>query len=281
MVTFARKREYIEWYRLAQETVSDDDIIQVLSADGITNFVNETDWLIIPNKGELKKEQAKNRDNGNIWISLGPAFETFSDESKIRLGISFNNGASRQRLINLLSTANSKTRKSLVEKFSQLDDRFQTTLYKKIKTHNWAESPKYDPVLKFQTNKVSDKDIGLILETAQKIEAEASQKLKEAKEEGKHYSDFPDISIIEIKIDRHREEFVKKVHDIKEVYEICAQIRSNSLIKKELTREIKDLESRLPVGEESLEEGNIQKSKEIMEQITKKKQELELLDNPV
>ena len=66
MLSIERKKQYIEWYKLAQEAVGDEDIIPKLSEDHIVGFVTDNDWLIVPRKGEIKRDQSKNRDDGNI-----------------------------------------------------------------------------------------------------------------------------------------------------------------------------------------------------------------------
>jgi hypothetical protein len=209
--------EYVKWYKLAQSSINDEEIIPNLPDDKIKEFVSQADWLIIPNEIEAKKDQSKNRDNGNIWIRL--------DNGSISFGISFTNVRSIDKLTSLLNTQNTSIRKKLLEIFSKLDDKYKTTVNKKVKEHHRAESPDYQPVFEpIQTNLMNEEKIDFILDTAKRVREEASQKIKDNPELRKLLTDFPDVSLVSVTIDKDENEFVKRILEMRQIYEICTQV---------------------------------------------------------
>ena len=265
----SKLEEYVKWYKLVQLTVNDEDIIPNLPDNKIKEFISQADWLIIPTSGEVKKDQSKSRDNGNIWIRI--------ENGSISFGISFTNVKSIDKLTNLLHPSNSFIRKQIIEVFSKLDDNYETAVYKKVKRDNFAQSPDYQPVFEpIKTNLIDDEKIDFILDTAKRVREEASQKIKDNPELKKLLSDFPDVSLMYITIDKSEEEFKKRILEMKMVYELCTQVKTSSSIKKELEQKKKDLIEMLSKGEDSLEEANIQKDRKIRKEIEETDKQLEI-----
>jgi len=277
----SEKIEYINWYKLAQKIVNDNEIIpEILDEEKILDFVSEENWIIIPTKDEVKKEQSKNRDNGNIWFSLKDFFEGKS-EAHITLGIAFTNKRSIEKLTNVLSPFNSKIRQDLLEKFSHLDDGFKIVLHKKVKKYNFAQAPEYVPVFPpIQCNKINEKEIDNILSTTKNLLKEASEKVKESDEARIKLSDFPEISLCYIEIPKDEKDFEKRMFQLKEIYIACTGIKTDSELKqiqrkknselkiqlKEIDKKIKELKEKKElldaeishIIEESIDEDNPQ-----------------------
>lgn len=274
MVSVEGKKQYIEWYNLAQETIDNEEIIPKISDDRIIDVVSERNWLPIPIKIEQTKEHTKNRDNCKIWISIGRAFGDPINSKKIQMGLSYNNQKGIDRFVNLLLPFNSELRKSVVEKFSKTDPRYKLIIYRKVKEFNYAQVPDYDPVLEFAVNKIKDKEINEILELVQRLSVEARQKSKEEKEKGKYFSDFPEISL-EIEINRDKEEFKKLMVETVELYKILSRVEDENSIIRKLKQEIKNLEEMRPRGEAIFEEGALEKDKKLRDKIEEKNKQLE------
>jgi hypothetical protein len=233
----AKISEYIRLYKLAVAAVSDESVLPSRSDTEIKDLISPAGWLGMREKGE-NKEEAVNSKKPNIWVDINELEESkrYPDtvdedisEPGLRIGLYFNTIGALRNAKNLLQSHNVAQKEELLDRLSQLDDVYQTRLRRKIKSYNYAQTPNYETVLKFPTNKINDELIAKLFERSDEIEEEGRIKMKSEQV----VQEFPSLDLVYIKLGEDGTEFAKRIKEVFEVYRIVRSIKSEKIHVKE------------------------------------------------
>jgi hypothetical protein len=165
----AQSNRLIELYKIAESALT--GLIPKLSDEEITQFISSNRWVVIPTIYEKGKKESINRPDPNMYISL-------RYKGKIELGIVCNTLASIQRMKNILSDFHSQDKGLLIKELNKLDDDFKTTLEKKLKPTNHAQTPIYEVDTELQSNTLDEKTLKMLFERAEEILSEGREEMK-------------------------------------------------------------------------------------------------------
>jgi hypothetical protein len=217
----------IELYKISESTLT--GLIPNLSDEEIVQFISSNRWVVIPTSYEKGKKESINRPDPNMYISL-------RHEGKIELGLVCNTLASIQRMKNIFSDFHSQDKGLLIEKLGRLDDDFKTTLEKKLKPTNYAQTPIHEVDSEVQSNTLDEKNFKMLFERAEEILEEGRAEMKNR---GIHWLPIsPHLHITTLLLEENNEIFKEKLKKLKPVYEIALRIKTDEQIN-EITEKAK------------------------------------------
>lgn len=219
-----QKKEYLELYELAGQTIQNNFLIPKRSREEIIkdciHYRNDGTWLMFMPEDETK-DTMKSTDKPNIYL--------FPDGEELEVGITFNNAPATDRFENIVHSLHSNEKEELKKKLGELPPEYTTRIEKKVKTKYYAEPPKFEVVSSCQANELNDKKFDEIVE-----------KIKEIRELGKmetiggknYPAETPAFDLACIRIPRNnREKFVEATKRLFDILETCLEIKSESGIK--------------------------------------------------
>jgi hypothetical protein len=216
------RQEYVPYFRLSESVLG--ELLPRLSDEEITQLVSSLNWVALPLPGEQTKEEIENRSGPHIDFRL--------TESSMRIGLRCNTVPSVDKLRNILQECHTSEKSSLVSGMGQLDDDFQTTVYAKIKEHNWSERGEYLVRFQRQTNKIDAAGFDEMFAISDQIRAEGKGRQKE--EKLPHNPVTPVIDIAYTTIGRGDDQlFNSKISQLKPLYETCLKVKTDSMIRTE------------------------------------------------
>jgi hypothetical protein len=216
------KSEYLKWYRLAEEVLS--ELVPPLDTNEVYGFISKNNWLIIPAGNEKEKSQSITRSDPNIYFSLRL-------EGKIRIGLVCNTLESVRRIRNILHGFHTAERENLISELRKLDGTFKTVVQKKIKEHNPLQTPIYKNEFEFPTNIVDDSLLSKTFERIDQILEEGQTMMKMDPKRWRVLA--PKLVIAEVFIDRDESKFKEVLSKLKPAYEIALQIKTKEQIDEE------------------------------------------------
>jgi hypothetical protein len=198
-----------------------------LNAAEITKFVSDNNWLIIPVGAEKDRTDAITRSDPNIYFSLGA-------HGRMRVGFFCNTLESVRRLRNLLHGFHTAEKDQFVQELRKLDDKFKTAVQRKIKEYHHFQTPEYETVYEFPTNRI---DEDLLRQTFEKIDQIMDESDALMKEQGKSWRTLaPVIRIAHTVIDRNKNAFRDVLEQLKPAYQIALHVKTDQEIDRELQR---------------------------------------------
>ncbi len=243
MIGIEQKKEYIKWYRLAQQAVNDESIIPNLEDAQIIDLVSSENWLPIASPDLVDgRDAVKVSVYPNIYIDLD------TEESEISIGLVFNTSVSIDRVReSILTSYSSKEKNELARLLHALDDNYNTAIA--IKTRrNFRSTPEYTTadentsLFQIQTNKIDDKSIELMFDCVNRVREEGIENRVKKIESGEatpSYSETPVLDLATIDISLDEEIFVQRIREMVGLYRICLKIKTSSEIRKIEEKEAK------------------------------------------
>lgn len=232
------KTKYIKWYRLAQEIVKNDILIPDRTDEQIIDLVSQEDWLMFTPK-DVTREQAKNSNDPNIWFTIDKdSTKLFKGESKenekdrARIGLTFNTIPSVEKIKNILSGYCKKEKEELIKQLLTLEGVWKIKVKRKIKEHNFAESPTYIEEYKKDSNQIDGGIVDEVIKVSNRIRKEGDLKREEFKIKDKFYLETPSIELMECDFALNEQEYQKRIKEAFEVLAICLNVKTDSEIKK-------------------------------------------------
>lgn len=208
--------QYIPWYKILIRVY--EGMVPDRSDEQIMGMVSPKNWLMVPITGETSRTQGKNRDMGNMFFAL------YEDE--IHIGISYQNIQALDNFKNIAHYFHAPEKSELVRLLTELDDTFETALFKKIKKYHPLQAPDYEDVLTFKTNTLNEKNLEQLIEQSDEI-----------RKEGRHIqekNDFPiitpAINLTQVWISADETSFIKALEKLKPIYRILMNIKTHAEI---------------------------------------------------
>jgi len=215
----SEKEEYVKWYRLAEKAIG--NLVQHPREDAeILKWVSREGWLLVPTHLEKDKEKLKQAPHPHIFF--------FFDNGHIRMGLTCNSQESIRKMRNILHKFHTQERAEFLDRLRQLDNDFATAVLSKEKPHHHLQTPEYHEVFKIQTNKINDRSINRLFQCVDEIREEG--RTKKAIENSKRIKIFPMLDLAWTRARKNEEHFLKKMSQLKPLYEICLKIRTDSQI---------------------------------------------------
>lgn len=227
------QKEYIKWYRLAQEYVNDKNLFPSLTDTEILKNISRNNWLMFANAYQQEKKHAINLPEPNIYLSI--------EKDKLWVGIAFNNLAAVEKLTNILSDKSSAERNELIKMLLKLNNNYITIVERRIRKY-YGPRPEFITETEIQTNKLNETEFQKIIKTCIKIREEGKEHKKLASHES--FFECPAINLIAINIDKDVDKLKSVLSDIVPIYKICLDIKSTRDIEEgDLSEKIKQIES--------------------------------------
>jgi len=222
----SEKGKYVKWYRLAERAMG-DLIPHPRKNSEIFKWVSMEDWLLIPTHAERDMGEAKNRPNPNIYFSV--------EDDGIDLGLVCNTQDSIRKMRNILHTYHTREREELLSRLKRLDGGFITTVYAKAYPYHPRQSPNYKQVFQTQANEIDDEAIKEIFRHVDMVRKRGRR--KKLAENKRWTPVLPVIDIAKTRVNKKDEDFVKRMTQLKPLYETCLEIKTQAQINREMRRE--------------------------------------------
>lgn len=178
--------------------------------------------------GEHNKEGAKNRPAPNLSFSL------YEDET--RIGISYQNLPSIKLFKNIAHEFHDSDRSELIGHLRNLDDDFETTVYRMIKEHHFAEEPEYEQEYSFITNTIDEVKLEKVISLSDEIRVEGRERRLA---EGKSWTPvILGIDLANIRLEKDEDSFRRVLRQIKPIYQIVLNIYTSQEINQKLSEEL-------------------------------------------
>jgi hypothetical protein len=211
--------EYIPWYRIAEEVLAGS--IPLLEDKEIVNFVSHNHWLILPTSTEKDRKDSIIRSDANIYFDL-------SKKGKITVGFVCNTLESVRRMRNLLHGFHTTEKDRFIHQLRLLDDRYTTSIERKIKAYYFAQTPEYETDFEFTTNTINDE---LLTQAFNRIDKIMEESDTHKRITGKSWRTLaPTINIASVVIGRNPDEFREVLQQLKPAYQIALRIKTDKEI---------------------------------------------------
>ena len=187
----------------------------------ISNWVSQSDWLIIPTPTEADLSVAKNRPDANIYFGLN---------GEIDLGLVCNTLASIWKMENILLHYHTAERDKFLELLSRLDNEFYTEVGRKIYDHYWGQSPRHTVDISYRSNSMTENRFRRLFSKAHEIHEEGKELT------GKNANVarlLPTLSLASTNVTLNKEAFIQKLTALKPLYEISLAVRTGTELRKE------------------------------------------------
>lgn len=215
-------QDYIKWYKIAKDVLP--NLIPSLNEDEIKENISSKDWLIFPLPSEEGKQEAVNRPDPHIDITL-------RDPGKIRIGIRCNTIKSVEKLKNILERHHLKEKIQLIQQMRALDDRFSTQIISKQKEYNFAQAPKHETLFIAKSNIIDEAAIKNIFNVVDEIRQRG---LDKKSEQSLHFlPEAPVIDLVVISMPLDEENFRSALAMIGPIFETCRRVKTRSEINFE------------------------------------------------
>jgi len=167
------KQKYIKWYKIAREEINDDYLIPEKTDKEILNLVSREDWLMFVLADLDNTKQAKNIPRPNIFMYIRE-----DNKDCCGIGVTFNQVGAVDVLKNILSRYCTDEKAELTKLLLGLDGSWKITVSRKIKDHNWQQTPKYINEIDINCNRINNKIVDQIVECANRIRQDGKEKRK-------------------------------------------------------------------------------------------------------
>jgi hypothetical protein len=218
-------QRYVELYHIAQDVLGSNLVKLIENDDEIrSEWISKEEWLMLPLPSEVSMNDAKNRMEPNIYISI------YDDDKYVEIGIEANTLHCVHQLKNILHEFHNKEKSDILEKIHQLDDSFSTRVNRKIKDKHFSQRPEYKQMFLIQSNELNNDSIDemfLVTDTIRK----SGLHLKEIRGTP-HPIETPTIELISTKFQNDDEVFKQKLQSIKPIFEICLNIKTKTELNK-------------------------------------------------
>jgi hypothetical protein len=255
------KSRLIELYRITESSLQ--TLVPKVTDEQIDKFISNNKWLVIPTSLEFNKKDSINRPDPNMFINL-------SESGKIELGIVCNTLKSVERMKNILHGFHGKEKTLIIDELSKLDGTFNTTLEKKIKHDNYAQTPIYEIDIKVPSQLIDDSTLHRIFQRSDEILIEGRLEMKQRKISWLPVS--PHLNLALAWLDDNDDVFKEKVKQLEHVYEIALKIKTDKEIVADEKRRndsiIAEKQKQFAMYVQELKDKNISGS-EYREQISK------------
>lgn len=151
-------------------------------------------------------------------------------EETIQLGLECNTLKSVAKLRNILDSYHAKEKSEFLQCLLQVDDRFETRVYDKLKPRNFAQSPEYRRDLSFpHSNQIGDAEIAQLFSRVDAIrQAGVEWRLKDGLS---HPPEVPSIDVVCAQIPRDAEVYKSTLEQIKPLFEITLRVKGDAALK--------------------------------------------------
>ncbi len=228
------KTKYVKWYKIARDTINDESLTPFRADDEILDCVSEEDWLMfIP--PDITRERAESLPEPNIYFYIRDDIN--------RIGLTFNNVGSMDKIRNILLDYSSELKEILVEKLLKLDDRWKLSLNRKIKIKHFRNIPNFTRIFYINTNKIDNEKINKLFDLSTQIRKDG--KIRREEERVKNdmwYSEVPSMDLMHIDIGLDEQEYKKRIIEAFDILKICLEVKSDTQIRKIQREEKKPVE---------------------------------------
>lgn len=218
-------QRYVQLYQIAQDVLG-DNLVKHVEDDNeiISEWISKEEWLMLPLPSERSMNEAKNRMEPNIYVSID------DDEQNVVIGLDANTLNSVKKLKNILHEFHNSEKNYLLEKISQLDDSFSTKVNSKIKNNHFSQRPDYKQEFLIQSNKLDNDSIE---EMFIKVDEIRKRGLNLMQVKGtSHPIETPNIELVSTKFQNDDEIFKHKLQVIIPIFETCINIKTETSLKK-------------------------------------------------
>jgi len=230
------ENEYIKWYKLARATVGESKLIpERTDLDIIENQISRENWLNLSPANNIEKVSSS--VNPNIWFSI--------HGGRGHIGLHFNSKDSMKKIRNIMSSACNEQKTELMNLMKDLEDTWETTLNKKIKTSHPRQSPDYHDDWKILANKLDKETIEELFTRSQKIYSDGKRKAEVKKGMDKYYSETPVLNLVECDFSPNENEFKKQILIAHKILEICYDVKTDAKTNKELQKVLEKKKNRI------------------------------------
>jgi len=228
-----KKDEYIKWYKISRDHVNDFGVIPDLTDKEILKNISKMNWLMFVKATHEERKDAVNYPEPNMYLIIG--------KDILKIGLTFNNAPSVDKLKNILNKNSKIERERIVEKLLALNDSYDTIVLRKIRKFR-GPPPTYNPELDIQTNKLDDKNFQKIIDKCIKIRGEGKDHRKTAKHAS--YYEGPTVDLVYIEIPKDMESFKKVIGDMIPIFKLCVDIKTETQLEDlDLINKIKQIDS--------------------------------------
>lgn len=272
------KKVYVKWYDLAKDTIKNEEFIPARTDTEIFEIVSRENWLMFCQKDE-SRDIAIAKDEPNVFFDILSREGNF--EGTGRLGLTFNNLRSYERFKTIMRGLNKDVKNKITEKLLKLNNDWKITIARKIKEHNYAQTPTYKLEKEWNSNKINGDIVDEIIKLGTAIREQGQNEAERRKP--KYYFEGPSINLMESEFPLKEEVFKDRIEEIFEVLALCLKVKTDIEVNKELRRMVKRI-AELEVLKKSKED-HIAKLKSLKdvpyfseEDIRKQEAELEELE---
>ncbi|HZK62157.1 MAG TPA: hypothetical protein VFC41_08760 [Anaerovoracaceae bacterium] len=220
--------DYVKIYNIAYEVMGADLLKKMTHDDEIIEeWVSNENWLMLPLPNEKSMNDAKNRLDPNIYITLnGEAGKEF-----VGIGLTCNTIESVQKMQNILDSYHIIEKNLLLSTLAELDDLFKTSVSSKIKENHFLQRPIYSEQFSIQTNTIDENSIKEMFRNVAEIRERG---LKRMELEGKsHPIETPVIDLVYCEFASDEVVFRNKLQQVVQIFELSSNIKKSAEIKKD------------------------------------------------
>jgi hypothetical protein len=190
-------------------------------------------WLMFIKATHEDRKDAVNYPEPNMYLAI--------EKDVLRVGLTFNNAPSVDKLKNILNKNSAIERDKIVKKLLTLNDSYETIVLRKIRKYR-GPSPTYEEELTIQTNKLNDDKFQQIIEKCVEIREEGKKHRKIAKHAS--YYEGPTVDLLYLEIPKKEDVFKEIMADMIPIFMLCVNIKTDSELKDlDLIKKIKQIES--------------------------------------
>jgi uncharacterized CHY-type Zn-finger protein len=219
--------KYIQLFNIAQEVLG-NNLVRKLNDSEVMNWISRENWLMLPLPTETKMENAKNRWEPNIYITLN---KTNIGKEKIGVGLTCNTIASVEKMRNILDSYHNPEKENLLSALKKLDNTFTASVSSKIKESHFAQSPEYERKLELKSNQIDDKIIKNIFQITDEIRKRGIE-LMESRGKS-HPIEAPTFELAYSEFQMNDDIFRRKLQELKPVFETCLHVKRSGELEKE------------------------------------------------
>jgi DNA-directed RNA polymerase subunit RPC12/RpoP len=217
------KMRYVEWYKIAEDTLGPKLIKQTKTDQDITKWVSQEKWMILPLPYENEPKDAKSRKFPNIYFSL-------LENGMINLGLVCNTIASVEKMENILLPHSDPVKERLLEQMRLLSPEFSTFVSSKRKVH-FASVPTHERAFEIPSCQINESSIHRLFQEARAIRDRGKE--VPAIYSSNYPSEAPVLDLATIQIKQDKDIFRKKLQDLKPLLESCLDVRTEAQYKRE------------------------------------------------
>lgn len=230
------KNVYIKWYNISKDEIKNEILIPERTKEDIFELISRENWLMFCEKQD-NKEIAIQKPEPNIY------FDVLSKEGNLtgfgRLGLTFNNVGAYKKFRTIMRGINKEVKDKITEELLKLKYNWEIKVHRKIKEHNYAQTPEYKLEGIWDTKQINENIIDDIIRKANKIKEDGESHRIDRKP--KYYSETPTIRLMEAEFRLNEEEFRDRISEIFKVLTLCLGVKSDVEINKIIRYKIKEL----------------------------------------